>query len=234
MYFSVIEPTEGLEREAAFSRLEGPYAEHQWLWRFFPAPEGTKRDFLFRRMDIATGTRFYVVSARQPIQLSPSWSVQSRAYSPKIFKGQHLLFDLRVNPVVITTRDGKKCRDDVVIKCKKSLLAKQGLVKWSDWNPQDRPAEYDVVTGAGKEWLCRALDDQLSRAERAGFTVLDDSIRVDAYQQHRTEKKGVRFSTIDLTGELEVSDPALFLATLQNGIGHGKAFGCGLLLVRKA
>jgi CRISPR system Cascade subunit CasE len=52
MYFSVITPSPGREREAAQQRAAGPYSEHQWLWRFFPAEENSPRDFLFRRLDM--------------------------------------------------------------------------------------------------------------------------------------------------------------------------------------
>ena len=37
MYFNLIAPADGHEREAAHERAKGPYAEHRWLWRFFPA-----------------------------------------------------------------------------------------------------------------------------------------------------------------------------------------------------
>lgn len=41
-----------------------------------------------------------------------------------------------------------------------------------------------------------------------------------------------RFSTVDFSGERTVTDPGLFGTALPTGIGHAKAFGCGLLLVR--
>ena len=44
----------------------------------------------------------------------------------------------------------------------------------------------------------------------------------------------LRFSTVDLSGELTVLEPEIFANALYDGIGHAKAFGCGLLLVRRA
>ena len=38
---------------------------------------------------------------------------------------------------------------------------------------------------------------------------------------------------MDFTGKLTVLDAAKFGAALTQGIGHAKAFGCGLLLVRR-
>lgn len=234
MYFSVIEPAEGREREAAFARLDGPYAEHQWLWQFFQAPAGSPRDFLFRSMNASMGNRFYVVSARPPNDNNSVWSVRSKPYSPQCVKGQRLCFDLRVNPVVTTTRNNKKSRDDVIIKRKKELLLARGIGKWSEWRSEDRPLENELVADACQEWLCSSIDGGQSRAERAGFIVVNATLRAEAYLQHRSHKKGIRFSTVDLSGELEVIDPQIFLTTLQKGIGHGKAFGCGLLMVRRA
>lgn len=235
MFFSLIEPAEGMERDAAFDRMNGPYAEHQWLWRFFPAPEGAPRDFLFRRMDGELGSRFYVVSARRPESISNAWMVLTRDYAPRLEIGQRLRFDLRVNPVVTTTRDGKSRRDDVIMHRKKSLLQKRGLNRWADWKDDDnKPAEYELIAETCQNWLCEPRKAEPSRAAKAGFRVLDGALCADAYQQHETGKKGVRFSTVDLSGELEVSDPAALTTVLYGGMGHGKAFGCGLLVVRPA
>ena len=43
----------------------------------------------------------------------------------------------------------------------------------------------------------------------------------------------MRFSTVDFSGELSVVGPAAFGEALRDGIGHAKAFGRGLLLVRR-
>ncbi|OYW26419.1 MAG: hypothetical protein B7Z51_10110 [Methyloversatilis sp. 12-65-5] len=66
VYFSLISPEPGQERNAAHEWLQGAYSEHQLLWRFFPSPHGTGRDFLFRRRDVDGVPRFYVVSQRKP------------------------------------------------------------------------------------------------------------------------------------------------------------------------
>jgi hypothetical protein len=53
-----------------------------------------------------------------------------------------------------------------------------------------------------------------------------------AYEPHGGKRGQLRFSTVDLTGELVVTDAERFATTLASGIGRAKAFGCGLLLVR--
>ncbi|MFZ5757717.1 MAG: type I-E CRISPR-associated protein Cas6/Cse3/CasE [Pseudomonadota bacterium] len=234
MYFSLITPVEDRMREAAHARNQGPYAEHQWLWRFFPAPEGTPRDFLFRRSEDARGIRYYVVSAREPTVKEDAWQVHSKPYAPVIEAGQRLSFEVRVNPVVTTERDGKSRRDDVVMDRKKKLLAERGLARWNDWKTPDRPAEHDLVSEVCTGWLCGEGKDGSSRASRGGFRVDPRALSADAYVQYRDGRKGIQFSSVDLSGELEVTDVPRFLGMLSAGLGRGRAFGCGLMLVRPA
>lgn len=227
MYFSLITPREGRERDAAHEWASGPYVEHQWLWRLFPAPEGTPREFLFRRRDLGEMPRFYVVSKRPPLAQSTAWSIQTRDYAPALEAGARLRFDLRANPVItLHAHDVKRGRHDVVMQEKKRLLKERGLARWQDWQSDDKPALYALVREACGAWL-------RSRALRHGFEVDENSLAVDGYQQ-RSEKDGrLRFSTVDFSGELSVIDPLAFAIALRDGIGHAKAFGCGLMLVRR-
>lgn len=233
MYFSLITPTPGAEREAAIQWSKGPYEQHQWLWQFLHAERGTARDFLFRRRDgEGNSLGFYVVSAREPQAISSAWLVQSKAYAPRLHTGQHLAFQLRANPVVSHQVAGKSRRDDVVMNRKKQMLAEKGLVAWKDWPDTDpeKPLQQQLIQEACTEWLLR-------RAERCGFRLVNDEydqlkLRVDGYQQQRAFKRDIRFSSVDYSGVLEVVDVELINKTLLGGIGHAKAFGCGLMLIR--
>jgi len=226
MYFSLITPTSGRERDAAHEWATGPYVVHQWLWRFFPAPEGTPRDFLFRRCDVGGIPRYYVVSKRPPLPQSTAWNIQTHDYSPVLAAGTRLRFDLRANPVVTHADDVKRGRHDVVMQEKKRLLKERGLARWQDWQDDGKPALYALVREACGAWL-------RSRASRLGFGVDEESLAVDGYQQHSEKDGRLRFSTVDFSGELTVIDPTAFAVALRDGIGHSKAFGCGLILVRR-
>jgi len=59
---------------------------------------------------------------------------------------------------------------------------------------------------------------------------------VTAYRQHAKKRKGadIRFSSLDYEGVLKVTDLDLFNQTLRRGMGKSKAFGCGLMMVRRA
>lgn len=241
MYFSVITPEDDLLRQAAHELMQGPYTEHKWLWQFFPSEKDQKRDFIYRRHEVDVSgkhevvkvPRFYVVSPRAPVAFGAAWRVDSREYAPRLQQGQRLSFELRANPV-ISKKDaaGKSRRHDVVIDAKQKLLIEKGFppeAKWKAWKEEDkRPSLYEVATPACLGWLDR-------RAAAAGFRVI--SAEVDAYQQvkeRKTNEQGdIQLSTVDFSGELIVEDPALFQVTLFHGLGHAKAFGCGLLLIKR-
>lgn len=234
MYFSLITPRPGQERSAAHEWLGSAYGEHQWLWHFFPAPDGTERDFLFRRRDSGDLPRFYVVSKRPPQSGGTTWQVQTREYAPKVEAGMRLTFDLRANPVIAHSIDGKGSRHDVVMHEKKRLLQARGLPNWEAWSadrttadgaPDPRPPLYELVHRTCTEWL-------KGKAERCGFTLEESRLDIAAYQQHGGKKGQLRFSTVDFSGELAVSDPDQFTTALRSGVGRAKAFGCGLLLIR--
>ena len=227
MYFSLITPSPGNERDAVHQRLDGPYADHQWLWNWFPAENGAPRDFLFRRHETDGAARFYVVSHRPPIEEMGAWHARTRDYAPQVAEGDRLQFELRANPTVRHGRDGKSKRHDVVMEAKKKMLIDQGLARWVDWTSDEKPMVQDLVQAACTAWLER-------RAERLGFVPDRETLLIESYEQHREKPDQLlTFSTVDLTGQLTVSDPEAFNAALLSGVGSAKAFGCGLLLVRR-
>lgn len=227
MFFSLITAMDGRAMSAAHERVDGPYADHQWLWRWFPAEAGTARDFLFRRQEAEGPPRFYVVSERAPLPTLGAWQASTRAYAPQLEVGESLQFELRANPTVRHDRSGKSSRHDVVMEAKKKLLAERGLQRWADWT-EDRPALPAVIHDACAHWLKR-------RGEAAGFELEPHSLMVEAHEQHREKRGGaLRFTAVDLAGRLTVTDPATFQSMLLQGLGRAKAFGCGLMLVRRS
>lgn len=226
MYFSLITPAPDHERDAAHDWAGGAYETHQWLWRFMPAPPGTARRFLFRRRDVDGLPRFYVVSEREPVAPTAHWQVHSKPYAPELTAGDYLAFDLRANPVV-TTRNaaGRAARHDVVMQAKTQLLKERGLSRWAEWVTPDRPLLPDLVQTSCRDWL-------LKRSDALGATLDVESLRVEGYEQHRGKAGELRFSTVDFSGHIEVRDASALRQALFTGVGHAKAFGCGLLLVR--
>lgn len=229
MYFSLITPEDHLLRQAAHELAQSAYTEHQWLWKFFPSNADQTRDFIYRRHEVEQIPRFYVVSKRPPKAFSESWQIQSRDYEPQLQEGQRLSFQLRANPVITQKNEhGKSQRHDVVIQAKKLLLKDHGFAKdakWKEWQDEaNKPLLYELVQKSCIEWL-------QSRASNNGFEIVTAS--VDAYKQNNAGKRDICFSTVDFSGELLVTQPELLHQALCEGLGHAKAFGCGLLLVRR-
>lgn len=100
------------------------------------------------------------------------------------------------------------------------------------------------------EWAIKARVDQalvnwmIKQGERCGFELLvgDDGLpklQNSAYVWHGLQQKAVKkaeksgFSSVDFSGELQITDVEAFRQTLFTGLGRAKAFGCGLLMVRR-
>lgn len=233
MYFSVISPAKERVRAAMRDLAHSSYGQHQWMWKFFGGGAEAERDFIFRSHEVDTLLKYYVVSARAPLAFSDDWEVRSRAYDPLPPVGQRLSFVLCANPVV-SKKDasGKSRRHDVVMQAKRQTLADYGMAPDAGWRAlaeyPKRPRTADLVEQSCFAWL-------QARAANAGFELVDAT--VDSYQQQRARKRDakqeIRFSSVEFSGELVVTDPQRFQQTLLNGLGHAKAFGCGLLLVKK-
>ena len=196
------------------------YADHRLIWSFFPR-EDPQRSFLFRRMEARGRPSFLVVSPEEPVSASPAWIVESKPYAPELRRDQRLAFSLRANPVIRRrTDDGRQRRDDVVMDAKK---------RFKEEHPGEPVPMTELIQDAGTAWL-------EARAERLGFVIDPRLVRCEGYRQHRLTRgrgKPVRFSSLDIEGLLTVTDPKRFAETLFSGIGPSKAFGCGLLLVRR-
>ncbi|WP_157269544.1 type I-E CRISPR-associated protein Cas6/Cse3/CasE [Azohydromonas aeria] len=229
-YFSVLMPEEGRERAAAQAWLDGAYAEHQWLWKLFAAPEGVPRDFLYRRRDVRGWPRFHLLSQRAPGPAPDGWQLQTAVYDPDVRPGDRFRFELRANPTIMHKAEGdrRSKRHDVVMDAKRQLLAARGLQRWRDWSDDDpdKPSLYTLVQQHCGAWLRQ-------RAGRNGFELDEDTLSIEAFEQHEHKRGALRFTSVDFSGELTVTDAEAFGAVLRNGLGHAKAFGCGLLLVRR-
>ncbi len=99
------------------------------------------------------------------------------------------------------------------------------------------------------EWALKAvIDNALAKwmedqGKRNGFAIAQDKyetpkLQNTAYQWHAIHKNGAKdkksgFSSVDFTGDLIITDVDKFKTALFNGIGRSKAFGCGLMLVKR-
>jgi CRISPR system Cascade subunit CasE len=75
------------------------------------------------------------------------------------------------------------------------------------------------------EWLRKKLENaaSLENAEITGKRNL----------YFRKDGKAGKIATVTFSGQISVDDPVIMHTTLEQGIGRAKAFGCGLMLVRR-
>lgn len=218
----------GLSRGTLFEIMGGgAYAAHQLLWQLFPDHQGV-RPFLFRQeMDepedggVPRGLPlFYVLSDREPVAIPGLLEAQCKPFSPALDVGDRLAFRLRANPTVAKSVAGKRGqRADVLMAAKYPFEVGEARTSQACTEAMDE---------AARGWLAE-------RAESWGFR-LAVAPEVGAYRQHALPKdKGrpIRFSSVDYEGLLEVADPGRLIETLAQGVGRAKAFGCGLILLRR-
>lgn len=168
---------------------------------------------------------FYVLSKRKPENVSGLLRVESKEYNPDLKEGMRLMFDLRANPVVARSVEGRKhSQKHDILMDEKVKARKEGV---TDKNKIQKRMQY-----AAAQWL-------VNRGPLYGFIIEKNGseCKLDAfaYQQHSLRKKGntnIRFSSIDFAGNITVTDPEKFKKALFSGIGPAKSFGCGLLLVK--
>ena len=206
-----------------FNRHPGGSAEvtgHHLMWLLFSDTEERARDFLWR--ETSPGS-FFVLSARKPVDNHNIFEFAlPKRFEPDIRPGDALSFSLRANPVLRHRSDGAQnaAKHDVVMDRIHGAPAGERATR--------RPA---AIREAGLSWLAR-------QGELAGFGIGEHPVSVDGYRRVRIARPGgakpMTFSSLDFSGALVVRDPETLIRKIASGFGSARAFGCGLLLVRRS
>ena len=192
-------------------RLDNAWEWHRALWTLFPGIERKPNEsapFLYRmeRMNLAQGAEVLMQSAIEPQQLSERAQLLAvRRFDPQPREGQVLAFRLTANVT-------KKMRDKN--------------------NPKRKIRVPLIKEEQQRAWLKRKLGEAVS------------AIRNLHIQRHpplyfRKGRYPGKIVTVTFDGELIVRDTQAFERLLTGGggqppgIGPAKAFGCGLMLVRR-
>ena len=194
--------------------------DRRLVWSLFADKPDRSRDFLWRRMDNGA---FLVLSARPPEDHHGLFDIdEPKAFVPVLARGDRLRFSLRANPTVRKAREpGQRHapRHDVVMDALRPL-------------PDGSRAEHRMaaIRGKGFDWLAK-------QGCKAGFEIRERELLCEGYRQHRiyrgADKCVLSFSSLDFEGILEVRNPDLLLPAILRGFGPAKAFGCGLMLIRR-
>lgn len=193
---------------------ENRYQYHRRIWRLFPGtPSELRRSarddrsgYLFRVEDNRPGrpARVLVQSKGQPQRAAGLNLITTRTFDPQPAAGQRLAFLLTANPI-------KNIKDQ-------QRADKPGKKRGSCRVPLIHEQEQ-------RDWLARKLD---GAAQIEAVSVLPNQPIF-----FRRGNQAGKLVVVTFEGVLRVQDPQTLVRCLENGVGPAKAFGCGLLLVRR-
>ena len=192
---------------------------HHLIWSLFADHAERKRDFLWT----ATGREgFLTLSARPPVDSHGLFKIsEPKAFTPALAGGDRLRFRLHANPVVQRMRNRGRRRvvkHDVVTDALR------------DYSPAQRRVRQNAVArDSGIGWLH-------NEGRRHGFEIEDETTAVGNYRRHvvgRGRKPPIHYATLDFEGTLKVTDAAALVDKIRQGFGSSRAFGCGLMLLRR-
>lgn len=198
-------------------------AHHRLIWSIFSDSPDRKRDFLWR---FDGRDRFYALSRRPPQSSSLFNLPETKVFAPVLRTGDRLQYTLRANAtkdraavsrMEKSARRGKSRRVDVVMDLLRSAPehGKRAAIR-------DRTAQTAAEAWMARQGTARGFEPRTTRVE--GYSTIELG---------RRRGEGASFGILDLTGILDVTDPEAFLAALASGFGRAKAWGCGLMLIRR-
>lgn len=213
---------------------------HRMVWTLFSDSQERERDFLWRETEPGS---FFCLSSRPPEDKHGLFSIDPpKEFAPNLKTGDKLNFMLRVNATVArsiksTPGGGKRLRGkpcDIVMDVLKDIPI-----------PERAEARRRLLEPVAHGWLSRQGDKHGFLLEKLSHLCDDENLDQTNYcfrvREHRVlqiergqNRSALRLGVLDLEGLLEVRDPAVFLSAVTHGFGRAKAFGCGLMLIRRA
>ena len=201
---------------------------HRLIWSLFPAG-ACRRDFLWRA---TRRTEFLVLSRRRPSHNALFEPLLVKTFAPDLEVGDRLRFTLRVNATKhrLARRTGQSRpaghRTDIVTDALLSSRERSRHAGERGHVPDtERRATEKVVA---RQWLAR-------QGEKSGFAV--ERVDVESYRRRHLRRPGGQDAIIgilNLTGIVRLTGVEEFTARLRHGFGRARAFGCGLMLIRRA
>ncbi|MDN2565197.1 type I-E CRISPR-associated protein Cas6/Cse3/CasE [Aquibium sp. A9E412] len=234
-------------------RARATDAHHRLLWSVFSDAADRTRDFLWRSEPRG---RFYVLSERPPEPHGLFEPPEVKTFAPALSAGDRLAFLLRANAVTQKPKDPndrtpngepRRRKVDVAMHALRHLPGREASQRSGsahEVSPR-QAARFAIARAEAHKWLDAQgvangfrpdplPADEAQGAPAAGFE-LEHYFTVALPGDRRGRRKGEpRFGVFDMKGILTVTDPAAFLAKLAAGFGRAKAYGCGLMLIRRA
>lgn len=211
---SLIMPTSAQDRARA---------GHHWVWSLFADGPDRERDFLWRRdTDPRHGECIFTLSARPPVDPFNLFDIDSKPFEPVLAMGDRLRFRLRAVPAASRPGPVGSPRGQRYNPVQAALAA---------LTPDERHQQRaELIPMVMADWLTK-------QGAKSGFTLppgppptllADDWVRLP-----RDGAAPMDFLALDIDGGLTVTDPDVFVGKILSGFGRSRAFGCGLMLIRR-
>ncbi|MCG2777812.1 MAG: type I-E CRISPR-associated protein Cas6/Cse3/CasE [Desulfobacterales bacterium] len=200
------------------------YLLHKKIWELVSRNENQKRDFLYRvEYDAYQNIKhIYLLAPNQIASHNNLKIAVSPRYQPQIETGEYLYFKLRANPIIKRKENGKAKEYSLVMDAKHQF-------KKNGQNYQEQFSLDELIHDVGMKWLIR-------KGEQHGFSVKQFEVKTNndcEYSIKLPGKKVFTLRTLDFEGKLKIVDADRFKKSLFNGIGSAKAFGCGMMMVKR-
>jgi len=224
----VLQPSKSSDRLAV---------DHRLIWTVIPPDvrseaeqrraAGTPQSAFLWRADRQRG-RYYLLGP-EPKTDSPFFAIETKPFRPTLSSGDRLAFDLRLNATVdrkVSRTPGDK--PAIRQRCDVAMDLLKNAPPTPSGESLDRAKHrMPFAKKAVGDWLA-------ARAESHGFHL--DALMLEGYRAERFARRNGKFGTLgifDIKGALTITEPNSFLDRLRQGFGRGKAFGCGLMLIRR-
>lgn len=209
-------------------------ASHHVIWTLFSDGPDRRRDFLWRE---ERSGHFYLLSNRVPEDRFGLFELdEPKVFAPRLRSGDRLQFALRVNATVAR-------HASIGARGKPHDIVSNALLSAESTSKSKAGDRRRIAHPIAREWM-------MARGLRHGFSMAlgptadpegwepewHDPFRVLGYSSvriHRGEAPVMRVGVLDLEGELIVEEPDTFMAAVAKGFGRAKAFGFGLMMLRR-
>lgn len=203
--------------EVSWGSSKNPYNLHRAIWDLFPGgkcelrktAEESRNGFLFQieKNKLGYPSTVLVQSRNEPILVSEHARViATKVFNPQPAHKQYLSFVLVANPVkTILDQAERLNKKGDIKKCRVPLIKDDQQIEW--------------------------LNGKLNGIARLDATKVHKLAPIFFYKQK--EKCSGKLMPILFEGILQVIHPGTLVKVLEDGVGPGKAFGCGLMLVKR-
>lgn len=197
---------------------------HRLLWTLFADGPDRTRDFLWRA---EREGRFFTLSQRPPKPHALFAPPEVKEFAPTLAVGDRLTFVLRANATKdrsavsrLPKAEQRSRRVDLVMDLLRAV-PKSGR----------RDVRQDLAKQAAEDWFGRQGAAHGFAAEEL---IVNDYSVVSLPRQKGRREAHAKFGILGLSGTLQVTDPSAFVTRIGLGFGRARAFGCGLMLIRRA